>query len=58
LVPFNFINTYGEVSYPAHPDIYKFANFEEFFCCTGCMSGYRQKYAGRIEPIKRSLRKW
>jgi hypothetical protein len=46
------------VSYPAHPDIYKFANFEEFFCCTGCMSGYRQKYAGRIEPIKRSLRKW
>jgi hypothetical protein len=30
LVPFNFINTYGEVSYPAHPDVYKFANFEQF----------------------------
>lgn len=37
----------------AHPYIYKFANFERFFCCAGCMSGYKQKYAGRIESIKR-----
>jgi hypothetical protein len=33
----------------------KFANYERFFCCTGCMSGYKQKYAGRIESIKRKF---
>lgn len=37
-----------------HPYI-KFANFERFFCCTGCMFGYKQKYAGRIESIKRKF---
>ena len=37
------------------PHIFKFANFERFFCCTGCMSGYKQKYAGRIESIKRKF---
>jgi DNA-binding Lrp family transcriptional regulator len=36
-----------------HPYVFRFANFEQFFCCTGCMSGYKQKYAGRIESIKR-----
>ena len=35
------------------PHVYKFANYERFFCCTGCMSGYKKKYAGRIESIKR-----
>jgi hypothetical protein len=24
-----------------------------FFCCTACMAGYKKKYAGRIESIKR-----
>lgn len=41
----------GHIS--ADPHVFKFANFERFFCCTGCMSGYKQKYAGRIESIKR-----
>jgi DNA-binding Lrp family transcriptional regulator len=39
----------------ADPHIFKFANYERFFCCTGCMSGYKQKYAGRIESIKRNF---
>ena len=26
----------------AEPHVFKFANFERFFCCTGCMSGYKQ----------------
>jgi DNA-binding Lrp family transcriptional regulator len=37
------------------PHVFKFANYERFFCCTGCMSGYKQKYAGRIESIKRKF---
>lgn len=36
-----------------HPHVFEFANYERFFCCTGCMSGYKEKYAGRIESIKR-----
>jgi DNA-binding Lrp family transcriptional regulator len=43
----------GPVS--AEPHIFKFANYERFFCCNGCMSGYKQKYAGRIESIKRKF---
>ena len=39
----------------AEPQVFKFANYERFFCCTGCMSGYKQKYAGRIESIKRKF---
>jgi DNA-binding Lrp family transcriptional regulator len=39
----------------AEPHVFKFANYERFFCCTGCMSGYKQKYAGRIESIKRKF---
>ena len=39
----------------ASPHVFKFANFERFFCCAGCMSGYKQKYAGRIESIKRKF---
>jgi DNA-binding Lrp family transcriptional regulator len=39
----------------SNPHVFKFANYERFFCCTGCMSGYKQKYAGRIESIKRKF---
>ena len=38
-----------------NPYVFRFANYERFFCCTSCMSGYKQKYAGRIESIKRKL---
>jgi hypothetical protein len=36
-----------------NPHVFKFATYERFFCCTGCISGYKKKYAGRIESIKR-----
>ena len=39
----------------SHTYVFRFANYERFFCCTGCMSGYKQKYAGRIESIKRKF---
>ncbi|HYZ60291.1 MAG TPA: AsnC family transcriptional regulator [Nitrososphaeraceae archaeon] len=39
----------------SHPHAFRFANYERFFCCTGCMSGYKQKYAGRIESIKKKF---
>ena len=29
-----------------HPHIFRLANYERFFCCTGCMSGYKQKMLG------------
>jgi hypothetical protein len=35
--------------------VFKFANFDRFFCCARCMSDYKQKYAGRIEAIKRKF---
>jgi Lrp/AsnC family leucine-responsive transcriptional regulator len=38
-----------------HLHVFKFANYERFFCCTGCLSGYKQKYAGRIESIIRKF---
>jgi Lrp/AsnC family leucine-responsive transcriptional regulator len=38
-----------------NPHVFRFANYERFFCCTSCMSGYKQKYAGRIESIKRKF---
>lgn len=37
------------------PHIFKFADFERFFCCTVCLSAYKQKYGGRIESIKRKF---
>ena len=37
------------------PHVFRFANYERFFCCTSCMSGYKQKHAGRIESIKRKF---
>jgi DNA-binding Lrp family transcriptional regulator len=39
----------------SEPHVFKFANYERFFCCNGCMSGYKQKYGGRIESIKRKF---
>jgi Lrp/AsnC family leucine-responsive transcriptional regulator len=39
----------------SHPHVFRFANYERFFCCKGCMSGYKQKYAGRIESIMRKF---
>jgi DNA-binding Lrp family transcriptional regulator len=36
-----------------NPHVFKFAIYERFFCCTGCMYGYKKKYAGRIQSIKR-----
>jgi Lrp/AsnC family leucine-responsive transcriptional regulator len=38
-----------------HPLVFKFANYERFFCCAVCMSSYKQKYAGRIESIIRKF---
>lgn len=38
-----------------HLHVFKFANYERLFCCTACMSGYKQKYAGRIESIIRKF---
>jgi Lrp/AsnC family leucine-responsive transcriptional regulator len=37
------------------PHVFRFANYERFFCCTVCRSSYREKYAGRIESIKRKF---
>ena len=37
------------------PHIFKFADFERFFCCGVCLSAYKQKYGGRIESIKRKF---
>jgi DNA-binding transcriptional regulator YhcF (GntR family) len=38
-----------------HPHVFKFANYERFFCCSGCVKGYKEKYAGRIESIRRKF---
>lgn len=40
----------------ANPHVYRFANYERFFCCSGCISAYKKKYAGRIESIKRRFK--
>ena len=40
-----------------NPYVFKFATFERFFGCNGCISGYKKKYAGRIESIKRRFEK-
>jgi hypothetical protein len=36
--------------------VYRFANYERFFCCTVCVFRYKNKYAGRIESIKRRFK--
>jgi DNA-binding Lrp family transcriptional regulator len=39
----------GPISGKTH--VFKFANYERFFCCTECRSSYKQKYSGRIEAL-------
>jgi len=39
----------GLISGKTH--VFKFANFERFFCCTECRSAYKKKYSGRIEAL-------
>lgn len=33
------------------PQVFKFANYERFFCCNSCKSEYKRKYGGRINSI-------
>jgi len=33
------------------PQVFKFANYERFFCCGSCKSEYKRKYGGRIQAI-------
>jgi DNA-binding Lrp family transcriptional regulator len=33
------------------PKVLEFANFQRFFCCTGCKNQYKEKYEGRIRSI-------
>ena len=33
------------------PQVFKFANYERFFCCISCKSEYKRKYGGRIQAI-------
>ena len=33
------------------PQVFKFANYERFFCCVSCKSEYKRKYGGRIQAI-------
>ncbi len=39
----------GPISGKMH--VFKFANFERFFCCTECRSAYKKKHSGRIEAL-------
>jgi DNA-binding Lrp family transcriptional regulator len=38
---------------PIHgkPKVLEFANFQRFFCCTGCKNHYKEKHEGRIQAI-------
>ena len=33
------------------PHVFKFANFERFFCCNTCRTQYKEKNRGRIQSI-------
>ena len=33
------------------PKVLEFANFQRFFCCTGCKNSYGEKHAGRIQSL-------
>ena len=33
------------------PHVFKFANFERFFCCNTCKTQYKEKNKGRIQSI-------
>lgn len=39
----------GSISGEAH--VFRFANYERFFCCTQCRAAYKEKYRGRIEAL-------
>ena len=39
----------GPISGEAH--IFRFAEFERFFCCIQCRAAYKEKYRGRIESL-------
>jgi DNA-binding Lrp family transcriptional regulator len=39
------------------PHVYKFANFERFFCCNTCKTQYKEKNKGRIESIIEKTKK-
>jgi DNA-binding Lrp family transcriptional regulator len=40
------------------PQVFKFANYERFFCCTSCKSEYKRKYGGRIQSIIEKHVEW
>jgi DNA-binding Lrp family transcriptional regulator len=39
----------GVISGEAH--VFRFADYERFFCCTQCRAAYKEKYRGRIEAL-------
>lgn len=39
------------------PHVYKFANFERFFCCNTCKTQYKEKNKGRIQSLIEKARK-
>ena len=41
----------GPISGEAH--VFRFADFERFFCCVQCRAAYKEKYRGRIESLTR-----
>ncbi len=43
----------GPISGKTH--VFKFANYERFFCCTECGSSYKQKYGGRIKALDEKI---
>ena len=42
----------GPISGKTH--VFKFGNFERFFCCTECRSACKKTYSGRIEALKKT----
>ena len=39
----------GTISGEAY--VFRFADYERFFCCTQCGAAYKEKYRGRIESL-------
>lgn len=37
--------------------LFKFADFERFFCCNECKMAYKRKYSGRIKSMTKTYRK-
>jgi DNA-binding Lrp family transcriptional regulator len=44
----------GPILGEAH--IFRFAEYERFFCCTQCRSAYKDKYRGRIESLTKQYK--